>query len=229
MRRPRLGLADLVLAADLGGTFLFAIEGSQIAAQAGLDLLGIVVIGFVAALGGGIIRDVLLGALPPAAIRDQRYPLLTIAGALIAILIATGINAPGLDAPGINAPGIDVARIAAMPAVLLTALDAAGLALFAVTGVQKALVRGLGPVGAVLMGTLTAVGGGAVRDVLLAQVPVILRTDFYATAAIIGCITILLARRTGCSMQFASLIGGLVCFAARLLGAFNQWHLPTLH
>ncbi|HEX4366977.1 MAG TPA: TRIC cation channel family protein, partial [Rhodopila sp.] len=85
---PRVGLAGLVLAADLAGTFVFALEGSEIAIQAGLDLLGITVIGFVAALGGGIIRDILLGATPPAAIQDARYQLTTIAGAALAILAA---------------------------------------------------------------------------------------------------------------------------------------------
>jgi uncharacterized membrane protein YeiH len=206
--KRRIGLAQLVLAADLGGTFVFAVEGALIATQAGLDLLGIVVIAFVAALGGGIIRDVLLGAVPPAAIRDQRYPSATVLGALIVVLAAP------------------VVRL--IPAAPLIALDAAGLSLFAVAGVQKALVRGIGPFGTVLMGTLTAVGGGAVRDVLLAQVPVVLRSDFYATAAIIGCVVILLVRRFGFSMQVASGVGGLACFVTRLLGAFNHWQLPVL-
>jgi uncharacterized membrane protein YeiH len=205
----RLGLANIVLAADLGGTLVFALEGALIAIRAGLDLLGVVVIGFVAALGGGIIRDVLIGATPPAAIRDWRYPLLTVGGSVLAILAAPLLG-----------------QASAMP---LIALDAAGLALFAVVGLQKALVRGVGPVGAVLMGTLTAVGGGMVRDVLLARVPVILRTDFYATAAIIGCVVILAVRRSGASMQVASAIGGLACFMARMAGALNGWHLPVMH
>ena len=205
----RIGLADLVLAADLGGTFVFALEGAFIASHAGLDLLGIMVIGFIAALGGGIIRDVLLGAVPPAAIKDQRYSLVAIAGAAIAILT--------------------VPLLRQMPTVPLILLDAAGLALFAVTGLQKALVRGIGPFGAVLMGTSTAVGGGVVRDLLLAQVPMILRADFYATAAIIGCVAILIVRRFGFSMQLASGVGGLVCFVARLLGEFNHWHLPVFN
>jgi uncharacterized membrane protein YeiH len=210
----RFGLANIVLAADLGGAFVFAIEGGLIAGQAGLDLLGVVIIGLVAGLGGGIIRDVLLGAAPPAALRDQRYPLLAIAGALVAIVAATAMRAPGPQE---------------MPAGPMVFLDAAGLSLLAVAGLQKALVRGVGPFGAVLMGTLTAVGGGAVRDVLLVQVPAILRTDFYATAAIFGCVAILLMRRFGRSMLVASGIGGLVCFVVRLFGAFNQWHLPVVH
>jgi uncharacterized membrane protein YeiH len=205
----RFGLANLVLAADLGGTFVFAVEGALIASHAGLDLLGVIVIGFVAALGGGIIRDVLLGAVPPAAIKDQRYPLVAIGGAVIAILAAPLLRQ--------------------VPSVPLIVLDAAGLSLFAITGLQKALVRGLGPLTAVLMGTLTAVGGGAVRDVLLAQVPMILRADFYATAAIIGCAVILLVRRFGFSMQVASGVGALTCFILRLLGAFNHWRLPAFY
>jgi uncharacterized membrane protein YeiH len=206
----RLGLAKVVLAADLGGTTVFALEGALIAIQAGLELLGVVVIGFVAALGGGIIRDVLIGAAPPAAIRDWRYPLLALGGSAVAILAVPLLRQGVTSIP-------------------LLVLDAAGLALFAVAGLQKALVRGVGPVGAVLMGTLTAVGGGIVRDVLLARVPVILRTDFYATAAVIGCVVILVARRAGASMQVASAVGGLSCFAARMAEALNGWHLPVVH
>jgi uncharacterized membrane protein YeiH len=205
----RLGLANIVLAADLGGTLVFALEGALIAIRADLDLLGVVVVAFVAGLGGGIIRDVLIGATPPAAIRDWRYPLLTVGGSVLAILTAP--------------------LLGHAPAVPLIALDAAGLALFAVAGLQKTLVRGVGPVGAVLMGTLTAVGGGIVRDMLLARVPVILRTDFYATAAIIGCVVILVVRRLGASMQVASVVGGLACFVARMAGALNGWHLPVMH
>lgn len=204
----RIGLAALVLAADLAGTFVFALEGASIAAQARLDLLGIVVIGFVAALGGGIIRDVLLGAVPPAAIKDARYPAVTLAGSAVAVLVVLA----GLQVPGLA----------------LTVLDAAGLALFAVTGVQKALVRGIGPFGVVLMGTLTAVGGGMTRDVLLAQVPVVLRADFYATAAVLGCAVMLLVRRLGWSLQAASAVGGVVCFAARMAAVVWGWHLPVV-
>jgi len=166
------------------------------------------VIGFVAALGGGIIRDVLLGATPPAAIKDARYPAVTLAGSAAAVLVVLA----GFQVPG-----------------LALTVDAAGLALFAVTGVQKALVRGIGPFGVVLMGTLTAVGGGMTRDVLLAQVPVVLRVDFYATAAVLGCVVMLLARRLGWPSQVASGVGGVVCFVARLIGAFNHWHLPVFH
>jgi uncharacterized membrane protein YeiH len=205
----RFGLANVVLAADLAGTAVFALEGALIAIQARLDLLGILVIGFVAGLGGGIIRDVLIGATPPAAIRDRRYLLLSVAGAVVAMLGAPWLGG-ALEMP-------------------LIVLDAAGLSLFAVAGLQKALVRGVGSMGAVLMGTLTAVGGGMVRDLLLAQVPVLLRTDFYATAAIIGCVVILLTRRMGLSMQMASLAGGMSCFAARMAGAWNGGHLPVLH
>jgi uncharacterized membrane protein YeiH len=204
----RIGLARLVLVADLGGTFLFALEGATIACRAGLDLLGVVVIGFVAALGGGIVRDVLLGAVPPAAVKDSTYPMVTLAGSAVALAV---VGAGG-----------------AVPAEVVTVLDAAGLALFAVTGVQKALVRGIGPFGVVLMGTVTAVGGGMVRDVLLAQVPVVLRADFYATAAVLGGAAILLVRRAGLSLQVASGVGGAVCFGTRMAAVAWGWHLPLV-
>jgi uncharacterized membrane protein YeiH len=207
-RRLGFGAGNPVAAADLAGTFLFALEGAMTAIQAHLDILGVLVIGFVAALGGGILRDVLIGATPPAAIRDQRYPATTVAGAVTAML------------------ALPVLR--GLPPLPLIVLDAAGLSLFAVAGTQKALAFGLRPVGAVMLGTLTAVGGGAIRDILLAHVPVVLHSDFYATAAIIGCSALLAARHLGLSPRAAGITGGLVCFGARLAGVFGQWSLPAL-
>jgi uncharacterized membrane protein YeiH len=206
--RRRFGLSDPVAVADIAGTFLFALEGALAAIQASLDLLGIIVVGFVAALGGGILRDVLLGAVPPAATRDQRYPVATGAGAVLAMLA--------------------VSEMPEVPPIWLTGLDAAGLALFAVAGAQKAIAYDIRPIGAVILGTLTAVGGGAVRDVLLARVPVVLHSDFYATAAIFGCVVLITARRAGLSMRYAAILGGIACFVSRMLGAWNHWSLPVL-
>ncbi len=204
---PRQAPNGYVAAADLAGTFLFALEGALAAIQARLDVLGILVIGFVAALGGGLLRDVLIGAVPPAAIRDQRYVATAVAGAVVAML------------------ALPVLRTA--PSLPLVMLDAAGLGLFAVAGTQKAIEAGIRPTGAAILGTLTAVGGGAVRDVLLARVPVVLTSDFYATAALIGCIVLLVADRAGLSMRTAGIMGGLACCAARLAGFLGLWSLPV--
>jgi uncharacterized membrane protein YeiH len=199
-------LARLVLAADLAGTFLFALEGALIAIHAGLDLLGIAVIAFVTALGGGILRDVLLGATPPAALRDQRYPLLAFAAAALAVLLHLSAHPA--------------------PALALTMLDAAGLAVFAVAGTEKSIQYGSNTVTAAMLGMLTGVGGGATRDVLLARIPVVLRADFYATAALAGAVTVLLALRAGATPRLAALAGGTVCFALRMAGATLGWQLP---
>ncbi len=204
----RFSLGDAVVAADLAGTFIFALEGSLAAIQARLDLLGILVIGFVAALGGGILRDLLIGAVPPAAVLDQRYPGATIAGAVVAMAAVRGLTS--------------------VSPTWLIGLDAAGLALFAVVGAEKALAHRIPPVGVVSLGTMTAVGGGVARDVLLNRVPIVLHSDFYATAAIIGCTVLLIVRRIGLSVRAAALAGSATCFLARMAGVFNQWSLPTL-
>jgi hypothetical protein len=128
----------IVLAADLAGTFIFAVQGAEAAIRGGLDLLGVMVISFAAALGGGVIRDLLIGATPPNAIRDWRYPALSFAAGLLTFLFHASMH--GLDSP------------------LLVALDAAGLSLFAVAGVEKATLFGIGPFVAALMGTITGVG-----------------------------------------------------------------------
>jgi uncharacterized membrane protein YeiH len=199
-------LARLVVVADLAGTFVFALEGALMAIRGKLDLLGIVVIAFVAALGGGILRDVLLGDAPPAAFRDQRYPLLAFAAAGLAIVLVLSGHLP--------------------PALVLTVLDAAGLALFAVAGTEKAIGHGSNIVTAAMLGMLTGVGGGATRDVLLNQVPAVLRADFYATAALAGALVVLAALRAGASPRVAALAGGIVCFALRMAGALGHWQLP---
>lgn len=196
----------LVLAADLTGTVVFAIEGALSAMRGGLDLLGVMVISFVAALGGGAIRDLLIGDTPPNAIRDWRYPALTFATGLLTFVFHHAAQH--------------------FPFMLLTLLDAAGLALFAVAGVEKALQFRLHPFVAMLMGTVTGVGGGVLRDLLLARVPLILHADIYATAAFFGAFVVVLARRAGWSTGMAALSGGIACFVLRVVAVSYGWHLP---
>jgi uncharacterized membrane protein YeiH len=141
----------LLLGLDLAGTFTFALNGGLTAVRAArLDIVGVVTLAMVSGLGGGIIRDVLLGALPPATFSDWRYLAVAAGGGLVAFAVS--------------------GRLARLT-MLLTVLDAAGLSLFAVTGASKALALGLGAAPAVLLGAITGVGGGTVRDVLLGQVP----------------------------------------------------------
>ncbi|MDB5787987.1 TRIC cation channel family protein [Caballeronia mineralivorans] len=131
-------IETIVLVADLAGTAVFAAEGAISAMQSGLDLLGVMVLSFVVALGGGVIRDLLIGATPPNAVRDWRYPALAFLTGLLTFVFHS-------EARNLSAP-------------LLMALDAAGLALFAVAGAQKALSYGIGPFISTLMGTTPALG-----------------------------------------------------------------------
>ncbi|HEY1999927.1 trimeric intracellular cation channel family protein [Paraburkholderia sp.] len=204
--KTRTKVESIVWAADLAGTAVFAVEGAVIAMRGGLDLLGVMVVSFVAALGGGVIRDLLIGATPPNAIRDWRYAALTCAAGLLSFGLHT------------VAPPI--------PATLVIVLDAAGLALFAVAGVEKALLFRIHPFVAMLLGTMTGVGGGVVRDILLARVPVVLQADFYASAAFTGALVVVLARRAGMPSGWAALAGGLACFVLRLVAVAHGWHLP---
>lgn len=198
----------IVLAADLMGTLLFAVEGAIIATRGGLDLLGVMVVSFISALGGGVIRDLLIGATPPSAIRDWRYPALTfLAGSWAFIFHSTAQSFTG---------------------PLVTTLDAAGLALFAVAGAEKATNYGIKPFVAALMGAITGVGGGVVRDILLAKVPAVLVVDIYATAAFLGAAVLVCLRHLGWRSGTAALTGGAVCFVVRILAVWQNWQLPKV-
>jgi uncharacterized membrane protein YeiH len=196
----------LLYACDLAGTFLFAIEGATAAVYGGLDLLGMLVLAFVTALGGGTIRDLLIGDTPTASLRNWRYPATAFCGGAIVFALHQFLRT--------------------LPPNLLLTLDAAALALFAVAGTEKALEFKLHPLVAVMMGTLTAVGGGTIAAVLLAQVPRVLRADVYGSAAILGSVVLILSRRAGVPRGWAALLGGAACFALRMLAVANHWNLP---
>lgn len=196
----------IILAADLTGTTVFAIEGAQSAISGNLDLLGVMIIAFIASLGGGVMRDLLIGFTPPSAIRDWRYPALTFSAGLLTFIFHSTVQE--------------------IPHALMLVLDAAGLSLFAVAGVEKALLYKAHPFVAVLMGTVGAVGGGVIRDVLLNRVPAILQTDIYATAALFGTAVVMIGRRAGLSDGTSGLLGGLSCFGLRMLALQYGWHLP---
>ena len=201
-------IETIVLVADLAGTAVFAAEGAITAMQSGLDLLGVMVLSFVVALGGGVIRDLLIGATPPNAVRDWRYPALAFLTGLLTFIFHA-------EARNLSAP-------------LLMALDAAGLALFAVAGAQKALSYGIGSFISTLMGTITGVGGGVVRDILLARVPMVLVADIYASAAFVGGVVLVVGRRFGLSPMAAALLSGVACFTLRVASVTYGWHLPKV-
>lgn len=197
----------ILIALDLLGTFLFAIEGSAVAVAANFDVFGVLVIAFVSALGGGIVRDIAIGAVPPKAIQDWRYACVAFVGGLCAFAIARGSFAT--------------------PAYDLAYLDAAALALFAIAGAQKALDYRVPPLGAILLGGVTAVGGGVTRDVLTAHVPLVLRADIYATAALAGAAVLVVALRLKVPQPAATALGIAVCFGLRVLAYVHHWNLPN--
>lgn len=198
-------MATLLLVLDLVGTFVFALSGATAGVRRGLDLFGVLVLSFAAATAGGMFRDVLIGAVPPAALTDWRY----LAVSLLAGVITFGWHA-------------DVARL--QSAVLM--FDAVGLAMFAVSGAQKALVHGLEPVMAALLGMLTAIGGGMVRDVLLAEVPTVLRADIYATAALAGAAVVVIGHLMRLPSVPLAIAGAALCFGLRMVAIRRGWQLP---
>jgi uncharacterized membrane protein YeiH len=193
---------------DVAGTFLFAVEGAIVAADAGFDVFGILVMSFSTALVGGVARDLLIGAVPPQAIKDWRYPAIAFAGGIATFLWHR--------------------YLLAIPRPVFIGLDAAALSLFAIAGAEKALDFGINPFAAALMGTLTGVGGGTLRDIFLARVPIILRADVYATAALTGAATMIIARKLGLPPIAAALLGGVTCFALRIVAVWQHWALPRV-
>lgn len=202
------GLNDhrLFTALDLAGTFAFAISGAVAARDRGLDWFGVVVIAFTVACGGGVLRDLCIGAVPPAGLSDWRY----LAVAMLAALMT--IAASPL-----------VVRLA-HPVVLF---DSIGLGLFAVTGAQKALIFGHNTEVALLLGVVTAVGGGVMRDVLLNRVPVILRREIYASAALVGAGIEVFGQSLGWLSTGRTWTALATCFALRYLSLRYQWNLPS--
>ena len=191
---------------DLAGTFVFAISGAVAAINGRLDIFGILVLSFVAGNFGGIGRDLLIGAVPPAALTDGRYLLISLLAGLITFFWYSGVDR--LRSP-----------------VLL--FDAAGLSLFAVSGAQKAIEFGLNPVMAALLGMLTGVGGGMTRDILLAEIPQVLRSDLYAVAALAGAAVVVLGNMLHVPHGIAALVGAALCFGLRLMAIRHGWRLPV--
>lgn len=198
----------LLLVFDLMATSVFALEGAFSAVQGRLDLLGLMVLAFATALGGGIVRDLLIGAVPPNSIRDWRYAATALTAAAI-VFLAYG-------------------RLSHVSPMLILTLDAAGLGLFAVAGAAKALQFNIHPLLAVLMGGITGVGGGTIRDVLLARVPTVLRSDVYATAALLGAAIVVAGWRLKVRPVWAMSLGGVACFALRMFALSRHWNLPKV-
>lgn len=202
-----MGLTDrwLFTFLELAGVFAFAISGAVAARNRGLDWFGVIVIAFAVACGGGVLRDLCIGAVPPSGLTDWRYLAVTIVAAVMTT-VAYGWVVK-LTHP-------------------VTIFDSLGLGLFAVTGAQKSLFFGHNAELAVLLGMVTGVGGGVIRDVLLNRVPVILQREIYASAALVAA-TI---EVTGALYDWFPIgrtwIALLTCFVLRYLSLRYKWSLP---
>jgi len=201
-------MKTLLLVLDLVGTFVFALSGATAGVKSRLDLFGVLVLSCAAGNAGGITRDVLIGAVPPAAISDWRYLAVSLLAGFVTFWRPSAIDR--LRSP-----------------VLL--FDAAGLGLFAVSGTQKALTFGLHPVMAALLGVLTGIGGGMTRDVLLAEIPTVLRADLYAVAALAGAAIVVIGAALRLPSTAVTIAGAVVCFGLRFLAIRRGWLLPVAH
>jgi uncharacterized membrane protein YeiH len=191
---------------DFIGTFAFAISGGLVAVRHRLDLFGVLVLSFAAATAGGLVRDVLLGATPPTSIVDWRYLAVSILAGLLTFYRHEQVER-------MRNP--------------VQWFDAVGLALFAVLGAGKALAAGLGPVGAVMLGVLTGIGGGITRDVLVAEVPHVLRRELYAVAALAGATVVVAGDAFGLPAAPVAVAGAVLCFSVRWLAIRRGWRLPV--
>ena len=198
----------LLVGLDLTGTFLFAVEGALAGVNGHLDFFGLMVLSFATALGGGVVRDLLLGATPPQSLRDWRYATTAFLGGASVFFFHR--------------------FVLEFPASALIIFDAAGLSLFAVAGTEKAMNYRMSPFIAALLGTITGVGGGVIRDIFLAQVPLILRSDIYATAALAGSIVMLVFCKFGVSRARAAFVGAVACFLLRVVSIWRHWNLPKV-
>lgn len=200
---PEPSLVLVVL--DLVGIFVFAISGGLVAVRKDLDMFGVLVLAGITGLGGGFARDVLIGAAPPAALADWRYLIVPVAAGLVAFWFHPGL--------GRREPLVNI-------------FDAAGLGLFCVTGALKALAYGLGPVPAALMGLLTAIGGGVLRDLLAGRVPIVLRGELYATPALVGAAAAVVGVQAGLAPGAVAVPAAVACFGWRVLAMRRGWGAP---
>jgi len=191
---------------DLIGTFVFALSGAMAGVKHKLDIFGVLVLSFAAANTGGIIRDVLIGAVPPGAISDWHYVGVSLVAGLVTFYFTSEIT---------------------HRSNLILLFDAAGLALFAVSGAHKALLHGLNPVMSILLGMLTGIGGGMARDILIAEIPTVLRADLYAVAALAGAAVVVIANLLQLPSGPAALVGAALCFGLRLVAIRRHWQLPV--
>ena len=198
--------SDLLIVLDLVGVAVFAASGALTGVEKKLDIFGVVFLSAATAIGGGLIRDAVLGATPAIALTDWRYLVTPAVVGLIVFYVHPTVNK--------------------MSRVLLV-VDAAGLGLFAVAGTRKAIDFGVGPVGACGVGVLTAIGGGILRDVLVREIPVVLHREIYATAALAATLFVVVADRQGWDDTIFAIVGAGIAFVIRVVSRWRRWSAPT--
>jgi uncharacterized membrane protein YeiH len=194
----------LLLVLNLAGTFVFGLSGGLAGVQARLDAFGVVVLAVVVGLAGGITRDLLIG-VPPQTFRDWRYLAVAVGAGLVTFLAHPALER--LERP-------------------ILVLDAAGLALFCVTGASTALDFDVGTVEAIVLGAITGIGGGMLRDILVRQIPVVLRTGLYAIPALIGAAIVAVASELGTHNLAVPIVAAAVCFLIRVGGLYFDVNVP---
>lgn len=192
---------------DILGTFIFAITGGLKAVRYNLDFLGVVVLSVIVGVGGGIVRDLIIGYNPPTVFRDELYLIVSILAGILVFFVANLIE---------------------KKIRFIIILDAIGLGVFSVIGASKALEHQMGPLGVVMMAILTSTGGGVIRDIFVREIPAIIRRDFYATASLLGGITYLISFNLGLNFVLRSLLVILVTTGLRLLAVYFKIELPRV-
>ncbi|MBB3035870.1 trimeric intracellular cation channel family protein [Hoyosella altamirensis] len=191
---------------DLSGIAVFAASGALVGVSKRLDIFGVCVVGVITGIGGGMIRDVLLGITPPTSLQNWPYFATAFAACLVVLVLHP-----------------EVRRIRAGVLVL----DAIGVGVFATGGAGIALASGAGPLAATIIGMITAIGGGLLRDVLVNEMPLLLQRDLYAVPALLGATTVVLADALTIPESVGLAVGSVTAAGLRLLALWRGWNLPT--
>lgn len=201
-----MSTADLLLVLDIVGIAVFAVSGALAAVDKKLDLFGVLFVAVVTAIGGGFMRDALLGATPVAALTDWRYLLTPALVGLVVFYVHPAV---------------------ARWSRLFLLVDAAGLGLFAVAGTRKGIEFGVGPVGAMAVGVVTAIGGGIIRDVLVREIPTVLHREIYATAALAASALVVVGDRIDLNNVAVAIVAIATTFVIRVVSRWRNWAAPT--
>ncbi len=203
-----LNIEPFIYALDLAGTLVFSMSGILVARQNRMDIFGAGVIAFATAVGGGTIRDILIGSTPVGWMKDLNYLIAILGGIILAVFFKKYIN---------------------KLTKTLFLFDAIGIGLFTILGVQKTLLTGLSPAIAVMMGIVSAVFGGVLRDILVDRVPLIFRSEIYATACLCGAILYVILKELGIEFPWGIVLSIILIIGMRIMAVYYHWKLPRLY